>query len=178
MLSMRPRLHERGLRQTAPPFIAAALCALVIAACGSSRESASGRRGTPVRIHSSNPLRNRLVDEALRYEGTPYRYHGDTEKGMDCSGLVSTSFSAIGRKIPRTASEQYRAGTPIHEKDLIAGDLVFFRNTAGPGITHVGIYLDDGWFIHSSTSRGVIRSRLDDTYYSRHYAGSRRYLPP
>lgn len=154
------------------------LALLVAGGCGSSRETSTARRSPPERIRTSNPLRNRLIDEALRYEGTPYRYHGDTEKGMDCSGLVSASFRAIGKKIPRTASEQYRAGSPLRTEELIPGDLVFFRNTAGPGITHVGIYLDEGWFIHSSTSRGVIRSRLNDTYYSRHYAGSRRFLPP
>jgi cell wall-associated NlpC family hydrolase len=117
-----------------------------------------------------------LIETALSFEGVRYRYRGSDRNGMDCSGLVAVSFAAIDVKVPRTAADLYGAGSRIRRDDLIAGDLVFFSNTAGPGITHVGIYLGDGWFIHSSSSKGVIRSRLDDEYYVKHYAGGRSLL--
>lgn len=70
----------------------------------------------------------------------------------------------------------YSVGRPVNRKSLREGDLVFFANTAGKGITHVGIYLSGAQFIHSSTTRGVIVSSLGDSYYARHYAGARRVL--
>jgi cell wall-associated NlpC family hydrolase len=117
-----------------------------------------------------------VVDAAYRWIGTPYRSGGTDRDGMDCSGFVTTVYQSIGRTLPRTARELFSEGRAIPLSTARPGDLVFFKNTAGRGITHVGIFTGAQEFLHSSTSKGVIVSRLDDEYYRKHYAGARRIL--
>ncbi len=80
-----------------------------------------------------------------------------------------------GVTLPRTSQQQYTVGRPVAPGDIRPGDLVFFANTAGPGITHNGIALGDGRFIHArSEGYGTVITSLADPYWSRHYAGARR----
>jgi len=117
----------------------------------------------------------RLVEQAMTYLGTPYRSGGTSRRGLDCSGLVGAVYGEQGLDLPRTAVEQYREGAPIVESDLRPGDLVFFRDTYKRGISHVGIYLGDGRFIHAAGHRrGVVVSELSRPYYRSRYAGARR----
>ena len=100
--------------------------------------------------------------------GTRYRMGGTTKKGIDCSALTSSLFMAVyGFAIPRTARQQYQASQHIKKNYLKEGDLVFF-NTRG-GVSHVGLYLDNDYFVHSSSSEGVIISSLNDNYYARRF---------
>jgi len=85
-------------------------------------------------------------------------------------------YEQVGVKLPRSAGEMYEVGMPVTMQQIVPGDLVFFRGTAGSGITHVGIYSGEMQFIHSSTSKGVISSTLEQEYYKRHYAGARKIL--
>jgi cell wall-associated NlpC family hydrolase len=117
-----------------------------------------------------------VVQQALRYKGTRYKYGGSTKRGMDCSGLVARVWSDLKmKKIPRVSSALYNSGRPVHLNELRPGDLVFFKNTCKRGISHVGVYAGSNKFIHAANHRkGVTIARLSDPYYQLHYAGARR----
>jgi cell wall-associated NlpC family hydrolase len=119
---------------------------------------------------------NRVVQQAMHYEGTRYKFGGTTTRGMDCSGLVSRVWSDLKMKrIPRVSSALYNSGRPVHLQDLRPGDLVFFKNTYKSGISHVGVYAGNNKFVHAANHRkGVTITRLSDPYYQLHYAGARR----
>ncbi|HEX9984160.1 MAG TPA: NlpC/P60 family protein [Thermoanaerobaculia bacterium] len=118
-----------------------------------------------------------VVRHALSCVGIRYRFAGDGVHGLDCAGLVRRTFSFIGIRLPRTTTEQYQSGRGIDRAQLRAGDLVFFENTYRPGISHVGIYIGDGRFVHAaSTPKRVRVDRLDSDYYVKRYAGARRVM--
>jgi NlpC/P60 family len=100
--------------------------------------------------------------------GTRYRYGGTDKKGIDCSSFTGQLMQAVYKiNLPRTAKDQYQACDKVATEDLKEGDLVFF-NTRG-GVSHVGVYLGDNYFVHSSVSGGVTVSSLLDDYYSQHF---------
>ena len=120
----------------------------------------------------------RLVEQAMTYLGTPYRRGGTTRRGVDCSGLVGAVYGEQGLDLPRTAAQQFAEGVAVAATDLRPGDLVFFRDTYKRGISHVGIYIGDGRFLHAAGRRhGVIVSELSRPYYRSRYAGARRPAP-
>jgi cell wall-associated NlpC family hydrolase len=117
----------------------------------------------------------RLVEQAMTYLGTPYRRGGTSRRGLDCSGLVGAVYGEEGLGMPRTALQQFGEGVPVAERDLRPGDLVFFRDTYKRGISHVGIFIGDGHFVHAAGHRrGVVVSELSRPYYHLRYAGARR----
>ena len=119
--------------------------------------------------------RRKVVEEAERWIGVKYSYGGDTKNGVDCSGLVFRVFESIGMRLPRDSRSQQEYTTRITKDVLVPGDLVFFSSKGGGDrVSHVGIYVGKQMFIHASTSRGVIRSGLDEDYYVRHYHSSGR----
>ena len=100
--------------------------------------------------------------------GTRYRLGGTTKRGIDCSALTGSLLLAVyGFAIPRTARQQYDATEHIAIEDLKEGDLVFF-NTHG-GVSHVGLYLENNYFVHASSSNGVTISNLEDKYYAKRF---------
>lgn len=120
-----------------------------------------------------------VVNRALAFLGVPYRFGGQSERGMDCAGFVRRSFAAAGVLLPRQSAQQYKVGCVVTRDELAPGDLVFFRNTYKKGISHVGIYVGDGLFVHAaSTYRKVVVERLDRPYYSKRFAGGRRVNVP
>jgi probable lipoprotein NlpC len=125
--------------------------------------------------------RLRVITAAENYEHTPYRYGGLDRRGLDCSGLVYISFhDALGVSVPRNAWSLYSWVEKIQLKDAIPGDLVFFATTGNGTVSHVGIFVGDGRFIHSASEglvTGVIYSDLDERYWSRTYTGAGRALP-
>ena len=124
----------------------------------------------------SSTVGDKIVAEAKKYLGTPYVWSGSDPSGFDCSGFVYYVYKTQGIKIARTQDKMYAAGTPIEKKDLKPGDIVFFQNTYKEGISHCGIYVGDGQFIHSSTSNDKVRySDLNSAYYTSHYYGAVRY---
>jgi hypothetical protein len=103
---------------------------------------------------------------------TRYRYGGTSRDGIDCSAFADTLMSNVyNLNLPRTANEQYDVCKKISRDNLMEGDLVFF-NTRG-GVSHVGVYLGNGYFVHSSI-RGVMISSLNEDYYNRKYIGGGR----
>ncbi len=112
---------------------------------------------------------------AYAYRGTRYRRGGMSSRGFDCSGFVKYVYEKQGIKLPRTSYDMYRVGKPVAKSDLREGDLVFFANTYRRGISHVGMYVGGGEFIHASTTRGGVRvDKLDSAYFRAKYAGARR----
>ena len=115
-----------------------------------------------------------LINIGKKYMGTKYRYGGTTTKGFDCSGYTQYVFREAGTPISRTTGGQYSQGKAVSKANLKTGDLVFF-NTSGRGVSHVGIFIKGGKFIHASTSQGVTITPLNDPYYwGKRYIGARR----
>jgi peptidoglycan endopeptidase LytE len=137
----------------------------------------AGQNPVSVSRSGDNLNGSRLIEDAAQYLGTSYRYGGSAPGGFDCSGFTSFIFTRAGISLPRTAAGQYSVGTAVAQSDLQAGDLLFFAG-GGSGIDHVGIYVGDGKFIHSSSPRsgGVIYTSLGSSYYARSYVGARRVL--
>ena len=108
---------------------------------------------------------------------TRYRFGGSTKSGIDCSGFSSMLCKEVYKiNLPRMASEQYKVCEKINKENMSEGDLVFF-NTRG-GVSHVGVYLMNDYFIHSSTKEGVVISSLNEEYYHNRFIGAGRYLTP
>ncbi|QWT22568.1 C40 family peptidase [Bacillus sp. NP157] len=106
------------------------------------------------------------------------RYHrgGRTPTaGFDCSGFVRYVFAhSIGLDLPANSASQFLAGLSVKRNDMKTGDLVFFR-TRGKAISHVGIYIDNGQFIHSPSAGKTVRvDSLNEAYWSKHFAGAKR----
>ncbi len=115
-----------------------------------------------------------IVSVAEQYLGVPYVWGGTSPSGFDCSGFVQYVFRQCGYSISRVASAQYSNGTYVSYANLQPGDLVFFERTySTSGISHVGIYIGGGQFIHAASS-GVKISSLSESYYSSRYYGACR----
>jgi murein DD-endopeptidase / murein LD-carboxypeptidase len=108
-------------------------------------------------------------------KGTSYRSGGTTLDGFDCSGFTMYVFNKLGIKLPHQSGSQFKMGSSVSRDEMRAGDLVFF-NTTGRGISHVGIFMGEGKFAHSSSSRGVIISSLNESYYANCYVGAKRIM--
>lgn len=117
-----------------------------------------------------------IVATARACLGVPYVWGGESMSGFDCSGLVQYVYQQNGISIARTCIPQYKEGVYVDKSSLQPGDLVFFQNTYTTGISHVGIYIGNGQFIHASSSHGVMISKLSNSYWAAHYYGARRVL--
>jgi cell wall-associated NlpC family hydrolase len=116
-----------------------------------------------------------VVETARQQVGVPYRYGGESPRGFDCSGLVHYAYLSAGIEVPRTTVEQLRGARRIPLAELRPGDVLFFR-VAPPKISHVGLYVGDGRFVHApSSGRQVSYASLDDQYWSRHIVAAGRF---
>lgn len=116
-----------------------------------------------------------IIATAKQYIGVPYVWGGSTPSGFDCSGYVQYVFGKHGISLPRTSAQQYTVGVWVSKSNLRPGDLVFY-NTSGSGVSHLGIYIGNGQFIHASSSKGVMISEMSNSYWSARYYGARRIL--
>lgn len=117
-----------------------------------------------------------IDNEVNQVVGTPYVWGGTTVAGFDCSGFILYILNKFNAgDLPRTSQAQAKAGTAVAKENLRVGDLVFF-NTLGNGVSHAGIYIGDGQFAHSSSSKGVRISKLSDSYYADRYVTARRVI--
>lgn len=120
--------------------------------------------------------REKMLFEVIKFLDTPYKYGGNSDKGIDCSAFTKTIYeSSVLIELPRTAREQYSLGEEVDIDELKFGDLVFFNTTKRSFPGHVGIYLGENQFAHASRKLGVTVSSLSSTYYKNRYVGARRY---
>lgn len=147
------------------------LCTLVFLLNGcASMQSTTQQQGQP-----GTQAEQPLTEVYAKYQGTPYQYGGMDANGFDCSGFIKLAYwEAFQQQVPRTTEKLIRHGEPIRRDQLTSGDVVFFQTSYKQ--LHAGIYLGDNTFMHASTSKGVIRSNLDNIYWKRKYLKARRFL--
>jgi peptidoglycan DL-endopeptidase CwlO len=130
-----------------------------------SSGGSSGSSAPPPATHSS------VVSIALQYLGVPYVWGGASPSGFDCSGLTMYAYAKVGVYLPHNAAMQYGMGTPVSRSQLAPGDLVFFN-----GLSHVGMYIGGGRFVHAPHTGDVVKiSSLSEYWYAATYVGARRY---
>lgn len=167
--------------------LASLATALLLSACGSndvrpSRPAAASVTQTTrdwAPVAPADPgAANAVLMRAISLVGTPYRYGGNTpEGGFDCSGLVNYVFrDMLDLRLPRTSRDLFAyQGPRIEPARLTTGDLVFFGS--GGSVSHVGIYVGEGRFVHAPSTGGTVRlDHLDGSYWLRNYSGSKRVL--
>jgi cell wall-associated NlpC family hydrolase len=179
---MMETAHYPGKRLLAPASLALAVA--LLAACGGAPQAVRHSTPRPVlpavwpSVPPARPAEaNTVLMRALSLVGTPYRYGGNTpETGFDCSGLVGYVFrDSLSRALPRTSSALGAAGDGIGLERMATGDLVVFGD--GAAVSHVGIYVGEGRFVHAPSSGGTVRlDRLDAPYWRDHLLGARRLL--
>lgn len=146
---------------------------------------AAGCAGTPAKdpraeggiVSPSSDVRGAIARLALSMVGVQYRYGGaDPGEGFDCSGLVYYAYASNGHVVPRTSQAQFEAAHEIALAEALEGDLLFFQDQEK--LSHVGIYLGDGRFVHAPSSGDTVRvASIDAPYYRRHLVGVGRLLP-
>lgn len=157
-------------------IVVAMMIILVPTSCTTKKSVANSPN---IIIESVDIKRNRLDVEVEKWLGAPYKYGGQSLEGVDCSGLVVEIYKAVyGKKLYRSSYEIYEKNCyPIKKSELKEGDLVFFiTSSKGGRINHVGLYMRDNKFIHSTTKRGVIISDLSENYYTKYFYKAGRVI--
>lgn len=129
----------------------------------------------------SNSTAQKVVELAKQQLGKKYVWGGNGPNSFDCSGLMKYVFGKVGINLERVSSSQATQGISVSKSNLQAGDLVFFSGinskSGSSKISHVGVYIGNGKFIHAAnSSRGVVTDELSDTYYTSHYVTARRVI--
>lgn len=174
-----------------------ALTTLFLVSCGGSKKAAT-KAAPSVRIEAGAvslpeespaieakipefaPWVNTVITTAMSFHGTRYKYGGTTRKGMDCSGLIYTSFGEANINLERTSAAMAQQGEQVKLKEVQKGDLLFFTTGRGKRINHVGLVVEvhsgEIRFIHSTTSRGVLVSSLREGYWNHAFDHARRIM--
>ncbi|NTU68250.1 MAG: NlpC/P60 family protein [Chlorobiaceae bacterium] len=179
---MRRQHHSRAvIRFLKPLFVYGVLSASLLFTDNSALASEpSSETGDPtaVTLQSDAPA-NRigtLFSDVRQYFGIRYRFGGTTPAGFDCSGFVQFMFSKVfNMQLPRSSREMSAIGIRVARNELRPGDLVFFQNGKNR-INHVGIFVGNNTFIHSSLSRGITRTNLSESYYDKRFATGVRVI--
>lgn len=168
-------------RSATLPAALLCLCALALAGCGGPeqvRPAPPSQRTWSTAAPQNPAAANAILMRALGLVGTPYRYGGNTpESGFDCSGLVNYVYrDMLDLRLPRTSRElAAMQGPKIALDRLVPADLVFFGS--GGEVSHVGIYVGEGRFVHAPSTGGTVRlDRLDGAWWRDHYTGAKRVL--
>ena len=155
---------------------------LLLSGCSSKKVSkptykAKKTKKTATKVnHTGSWINRALSKEYAKWNGTPYKYGGNSRKGVDCSSLMQILYrDAFGLQIPRTTAHQAKIGYQVNRNTSREGDLVFFKT--GYNTRHSGIIIEKGKFIHSSTKYGVMISSLNNPYWKSKYWQMRRILP-
>ncbi|MGA9590281.1 MAG: C40 family peptidase [Salegentibacter sp.] len=156
-----------------------------LVSCGASRRSKNLAKAPEVELRTTPQIEPaddkiyKVVQNAKSFEGTPYKYGGTSKRGMDCSGLIYTSYLEEDIPLPRTSRAMSHQGKRLFLKEVTIGDLLFFQtNKNKEVINHVGMVVDvlpkEILFIHSTTSGGVIISSLSEKYWFGRFVMARR----
>lgn len=145
-----------------------AIASLFLFGCSTVPTSYNSKNNS--KVLTNKPQKHLLMSQYNQWAGTKYKYGGTTKKGVDCSAFVGHVYrDAFNINLPRTTTDLIKEGKYVKREDLKAGDMVFFRKGK-----HVGIYLGNNQFMHSSTKNGVVISDLDKGYYAKVYHQARR----
>jgi cell wall-associated NlpC family hydrolase len=139
--------------------------------------SADDQNVATANLRNISDVRKALISLAMNLRDIRYVRGGrDPSTGFDCSGFVRYVFAhAIGMQLPTNSASQFLSGLKVARADMKPGDLVFFRTHGKSNISHVGIYISNGQFIHSpTTGQSVQVSSLDEAYWAKHFAGAKR----
>jgi cell wall-associated NlpC family hydrolase len=160
------------MRQSSFCFIVVIMCFL--SACSQVPLQTAQQTTT---IKQSDPRAQIIIDQASKLIGTPYKFGGkEPHTGMDCSGLVAHVYQSVGITLPRNAAEIGKIGKEISREALQPGDLVFFK-TRQHRLSHVGIYIGDGHFLHAPSEGATVKTtRLDNPYFAKRFTMARTYL--
>lgn len=145
------------------------LCTLIMLIFLNGCSTQSNYPSSDISVEGKTKISGALLKQHERWKGTPYQFGGDSPEGIDCSAFTQRTYQDLFRiRLPRTTEGQAFFGESIHVSSLRAGDLVLFR-TGGVKQRHVGIYVEDGIFLHASTRQGVTLSRLNNPYWQSAY---------
>ena len=163
------------LRVSVSVSVLLALVTLMVG-CGSmSKLSNTSVVQLPAVTEDERGIVKRLLEQYQQWKDVKYRYGGLSKSGVDCSGLVFLTFrDQFKVTLPRSTQQQAEVGTHISIAELRPGDLVLFK--IGFSGRHIGIYAGEQKFLHASTSRGVIFSRLDSSYWKESFWQARRVM--
>ncbi|MEZ9232733.1 NlpC/P60 family protein [Vibrio amylolyticus] len=157
----------------------ALLFSLIIAqitGCSSSASSSTNTSATgysSTLTHNQEKTKSSFLSVYNRWEGVPYRLGGNTFQGIDCSAFVQIAYrDALSVDLPRTTQHQSKVGASVNYNDAEVGDLIFFKTSRTT--RHVGVYMGNRQFLHASTSKGVIISRVDNPYWASKFWHFRR----
>ena len=146
------------------------------ALCDPAANSLVKEQQTEERSHQTYGHMGTFFSDVIRHFGTRYRFGGQTAKGFDCSGFVRFMYNkAFNMQLPRSSREMSAIGNKVGINELQPGDLVFFH-THGRQINHVGIFIGNDTFIHSSLSKGITEDKLKQSYFDKRFAGAVRLL--
>ncbi|WP_341663418.1 NlpC/P60 family protein [Vibrio sp.] len=125
----------------------------------------------------TSELKHNLLSFYKDWAGVPYQLGGNSRYGIDCSAFVQKTYlDVLNIRLPRTTRLQVKVGKQIDYENALVGDLVFFKTS--PSVKHVGVYIGQKRFVHASTSKGVIISRLDNPYWASKFWHFRRIYSP
>ena len=180
--SKSPKFYRGGKSLGVAPS-ASALNGSTSSGTGSSSSGSGGSSsntanpGTPSgSVQSGTVTGDQIAAKAKQYLGVPYQWGGASPSGFDCSGFVYYVLTSLGIRVSRTINPMYNEGKAVSKSDLQPGDVVFFQNTYKEGLSHVGIYVGGGQFIHSPQSGQVVSfANLNSSYYINHYYGAVRF---
>lgn len=153
----------------------------LVFSCNSPKKVNQKNKTTSLGIQSAK--KETIIATAMQYLGVAHKYGGTTTSGLDCSGLIYSVFKEHHIALPRSSYEQATKGTPVLLENIQEGDLLFFKTSkkrANSKINHVGLVTEvkegNVFFIHSTTSRGVVISSLTENYWQRTFIEARRFL--
>ncbi len=149
--------------------------------CGSSRKTATTTKVERTSNKSNSKKTEAIVKYAKTFNGTKYKFGGTTKKGMDCSGLIYTSYKKESIMMPRISRDMATKGKRISLSKAQKGDLLFFKTNKNKNtINHVGLVVENKrgeiFFIHATSSLGVIISSLDERYWKNSFVEVRKVI--
>lgn len=166
-------------------FLFLLMLALLVSSCKSKKRYTAKKQPTrTIEVNNPKPATTEaksIVNYAMTFDGTRYKYGGTTKRGMDCSGLIYTTFKAHDIQLPRTTTDLAKTGGWVDIKNVTVGDLVFFATKKNSRkINHVGIVTNvrrgNIEFIHASSSKGVMISSIAEKYWYFAFVQARRVL--